>query len=366
MATGFNILKTPRFYTSLGMWYHLKGRQNFQTDEFATIALDGVNPATLINMDPYKAVTLKCNGSSNPLVFVFRTGVYSEAADRFRLNYFAILGHNLKDSGAQISISCQNQNGSSTEALGLTPILNAQVSGNVIKGYQTSEEANGTAIVELSEISSDLGQYIRIEIQPQGDTFTDDVVIGSFAWGKYYDMQHAPDLNLTLDYNYEGVTKTRNDLSGKDFVNVNYDQGPKFAGKYVPFGRSTDIKYSGRRTWSLTFTALRDSYPDDSEYDNTDKPYLFAENIHHNYDHIIGNSFQMMVMDKTMGGAIPFLFEIDITDTASDQTHIAVLVKDGEHFEGNFMFARFKSNSFTFQQTYHRLWTTSLQIEEAF
>ena len=49
----------------------------------------------------------------------------------------------------------------------------------------------------------------------------------------------------------------------------------------------------------------------------------------------------------------------EIKETGSDSTW-----PNGDHNEDHFMFARFTSNSLTFEHTYHRMWTINVTIED--
>ena len=62
-----------------------------------------------------------------------------------------------------------------------------------------------------------------------------------------------------------------------------------------------------------------------------------------------------------MGGAAPFIFEFNRAE-AEEDSHIALT---GEHVEDNFIFATFDNNNFSFDHSYHRMYSIGMKIRES-
>ena len=188
----------------------------------------------------------------------------------------------------------------------------------------------------------------RDENDDSDDKTFDDFAIGGLSTGIYYDMPHSPDLKLTMDVEYDGYD-TVTTKGGSTLTNIRYQGSPWWidedGNKYAPFQVGTvgsgddDSQFSqggyrrnGRRVWNLKFSYISDKDLFASNYMQTthletDTGYDSADadtdrNVF-NYTIDSDNSFMSLVWQKTLGGALPFIFQPDNTNNNPDQFCIA-------------------------------------------
>ena len=89
--------------------------------------------------------------------------------------------------------------------------------------------------------------------------------LGNISFGSYYDMPVNPDLELTMDIEFDGYDSTE-DLRGSTITNTTYSGSPWWydtdGNKKQPWtiGDSNGIvKRNGRRTWNHSFSYMTDS-----------------------------------------------------------------------------------------------------------
>ena len=109
-------------------------------------------------------------------------------------------------------------------------------------------------------------------------TITGD--LGELVTGRYYEMPHSPDLNLTLSHSYEGI-KTITTKGGSTLSNTNYHKPAKWGDSEAWQLGDFPYYYNGRRSWDLSFSYISDSdiepysyygnkYTDDASEEGTD------------------------------------------------------------------------------------------------
>ena len=243
----------------------------------------------------------------------------------------------------------------------------------------------------------------EIRINLKSDVNRSAIKLGSFAVGNYYDIQ-SPDINMTYSKKYESP-KSKTALDGTEYTNsqslgIPYwhrRDGNLNAIRVRPFSiygtNDTFIEpapTSGRRVYKLTFSALdeKDLFPANetasinSGVERTDlinmgfdegdvNPSISAQppntpqeaqdnigiDIHNNYERTqfsstleTDSSFISQCWQKTLGGQIPFMLQLDRDRDTPDQ----------------FMFARFVSNSLSIERTSPSTHRISVEIEEAY
>ena len=210
-------------------------------------------------------------------------------------------------------------------------IINADLNGT--ENNELSPEYEGFSIrsVELSGTTSNA-------------TYCSNP-IGSISVGNYYDMPHSPDLNLKLSYEYDGV-KTIQTKGGATLSNATYTK-PADWGEYGAWQLGNKQNYrSGRRVWDLSFSYLSDTdlMPVVAATTNLSGTEAddFASNI------LDGTDFFSQVINKTMGGHLPFVFQADNSNNSPDQ----------------FAIARFDMNSFSYDQVANNVYNVKLKIRE--
>ena len=207
---------------------------------------------------------------------------------------------------------------------------------------------NGASLVDVINKN---GEYNGFRIA----TFSDDLesldvdgVAGSIVIGNYYDMPQAPELSLTMSVEMDGI-KNINTMGGTSLTSINYmgppdwgDRGAWQLGDYIN-------RRNGRRVWDLSWTYLLDS--DLMPKNMSDNSYEHSSNTNGAYsgDHL-GNdtSFYGQVLNRTMGGRLPFIFQPDKNNSNADQ----------------FAICRFDMNDFKYNQVSKNIYNLKLKIRE--
>ena len=230
--------------------------------------------------------------------------------------YYAILNHNFGDNtSATFSLidSAADGNG---DAITPTQLLNGDGA------------LNGSSIMTSSSQLSN--GYIN-------STFTDftSLVIGAVSIGIQYTMPHSPDLKLNMEIEMDG-TDTITTSSGASISNIKYtgnplwNNGSNFTNPFEVYSstldvRSTGARRNGRKTWSLKFSYIADtdlfssnpkasSYIDPSVDTSNYASGDIAADTSYAYNIDTDDSFYAQVWNKTLGGALPFIFQPDSND----------------------------------------------------
>ena len=184
-----------------------------------------------------------------------------------------------------------------------------------------------------------------------------NVTFGGLSTGIYYDMPHSPDLKLTMDIEFDGYD-TVTTKGGSTLTNIRYQGCPwwedsvgnEFPPFYVGAGyqgwhdsaiqlSQSNYRRNGRRVWNLKFSYIdaKDLFASNympSTYFETgmalsdeelgyDSADVDSDNNVFNYTIDSDNSFMSLVWQKTLGGALPFIFQPDNTNSNPDQFCIA-------------------------------------------
>ena len=155
-------------------------------------------------------------------------------------------------------------------------------------------------------------------------------------------MPHSPDLSLNMEIEYDGIKKIRTS-GGGDLYKPTYVGNPVWINgdnKTNPFDvydysypdynildvTQTGARRNGRKSWSLKFSHISDSdlfssnlkassyteHPNDSTYNDSDlNPEGGASDGSLAYNIETDDSFYAQVWNKTLGGALPFIFQPD-------------------------------------------------------
>ena len=214
---------------------------------------------------------------------------------------------------------------------------------------------------------------LRFQIYVNWQTTTNvNVAIGSFAFGYAFQMPHSPDLKLTMTREYDGIQE-QNTRGGSTLTQINYSTPPHWIGvpawELINFPNSWAANPAnkktypsrGRRVWDLKFSyvagddlfSVSEMYsrfnPTDSDtnsladYDDDDfTDGKFISDIRRD------SSFIGVVMEKTIGGALPFIFQPDGNNNSPDQ----------------FAICKLDQSSFKFKQVAHNVYDISLKIRE--
>ena len=248
--------------------------------------------------------------------------------------------------GSSTSFSLTNSTGDSisyiallghTETDGISLEGATVVSGGIINGDFTNGVVPGFSIANLSAALT--------EITTVGD-------VGSILIGIYYDFPHSPDMNLSLEYSYEGIKETTT-KGGATLTNAFYTKPPKWTDTLGAWELGGEPKYakSGRRVWSLSWSYLSDSsvFPDNAGLVNETSTTDTTDSGETDLTLFKDDSFQRVIA-LTNGGQIPFLFQSNTTS--------------GSVKPDSFAIAKFDMKSFKFSQVSMNTYNCKIRIKE--
>ena len=256
-------------------------------------------------------------------------------------NYYGVLGHdgaNITDVGNWRLAFLNRYNGTAS-GNSQTNHSNGQTFGIVGDGANLANEL-GYSLYEVDkeeplDYSFDkvlAGQAAMDLIKSSGNSFAEyeEFKVGCVTFGKYLDFPVAPDLNVSLGYDYSGV-KSQKTISGEELTQINYHGSPNW-GYFAPWThidtsnynsveeamQSEDYKQvrrNGRRSFKVSFSYIdkTDMFPKNFEGSMSGdyEPITPGENTGFTWDeddNIIGS-----FLNFTLGGQIPFIFQPDNT-----------------------------------------------------
>ena len=213
-----------------------------------------------------------------------------------------------------------------------------------------------------------------------------DIIVGGVPiCGRIFEFEHAPDMKLTMEREFDGIKKQKTS-GGGDISNIMYYGPPNWPLSGNPWAlNAIDENLGpgfnspshagarvGRRKWKLQFSMLSDrkyennqgvglfsanesttrcmpDTTDDAGYTTDDyTPSTESEAAHFKYDIFSDNSFISLVVNKTLGFTLPFIFQPDKNNNSPDQ----------------FCMAKIDAKSFKMTHTSFRKYTVSMTIRE--
>ncbi len=274
--------------------------------------------------------------------------------------YIALLNHNIGSSSVpNLSILNNDPNGEDLTN-DFTEVLNGNISGNVFTPL------DGSTILKTS-VAHDT-QVLHIG--------SIDHFIGAISTGIQYTMPHSPDLSLSMEIEMDGVN-TITASGGGSISNVKYTGNPLWVNgnnKTNPFdvyNEGLDVtqmgaRRNGRKSWRLKFSYVSDTdlfssnpkassfteHPNDSTYETSDLDGLNnagnpTSNSYLGFNIETDDSFYAQVWNKTLGGALPFIFQPDST------------------YNDDFYICRFDQKSLKVSQVAYKVYDISLRIVES-
>ena len=349
---GYQNVGTPRFYISWGDWW-------------ATMGTGYVHPTNIL--EPYNTHNYNV-GTLGGSFGGFTTDAPYKVAPK-RINFFAVLNHNISNMEYQYRLlqkadpyEQQYQEdipafSSFTSSVNMTATgdgftityPSAQYSGfsiGTFNNHAFADDLGGTATKVVSGI-----QNYALNGWVSG---TGGATIGCFVFGRFYDMPHSSELNLTMSREMDGVKKIRT-KGGSDLVKHSYIKPPLW-GSLAPWelsdGYDLDQTLSrvGRRNWSLSFNYLQDSdvFPDVSSLNNYEALGYSSSNTGTEFTNTLfdDDSFFGSVIHRTNGGQLPFIFQPD------------------KNNGNDFAICKFDQSSFQFNQVANGVYNVKLKIRE--
>ena len=233
-------------------------------------------------------------------------------------------------------------------------------------GNGVSMPGNGTTIVSFDKLPPADFPNILASWMPMDNDFA----LGGFSVGIKYTMPHSPDLKLSMEIEMDGVD-TITTSGGSSISNIKYTGNPLWVNKETysnPFEvfksenydvRESGARRNGRKSWSLKFSYMNDrdlfssnikadTYSD-HESDGTIADHYNTGDIEDDklYFNIeTDDSFYAQVWNKTLGGALPFIFQPD------------------SNFRDEFYICKFDQDSLKISQSAYKVYDISVKIVE--
>jgi len=334
-------ISTPRFYTDIVNFLMSRGLgQDGNFDVITGSNLIGVqtgSEAELFDMRPLNKVDFNTSAATSDHVLV---NIDTQSTST-KKSFVAILNHNMASADAKVLIKASNTEshvqavnmGSATAMSNTADVVNGDISTNHI-----APETDGSTIVRFDESAL---RYWGIQFEGNSsNTFSStDLFVGCILIGEYYDMPHAPDLNVTRMISYNRLNDLQESHGGQRFSNLKSYGRTAGSTSKSPFTTASNgyDSQGGRLIYDMNFSFINstDLMPD--EYD------IIADD----------DNFVDDVWNKTNGNHIPFIFSIDKSS-------------EGDNAESEHIFGRFANNSLDMAQVAPNVFNVSLTVEEEF
>tara|TARA_R100001082_G_scaffold4772_4_gene3431 strand:+ start:1853 stop:2959 length:1107 start_codon:yes stop_codon:yes gene_type:complete len=361
-------VKTPRFYVDYLSYLLSRGitqNGNFDitatntTTKFMGTFTTGSEPE-LFDMNPLNLVTFDTSADTDAHVLLT---INKQDATQ-KINYIAILNHNLATSVGKIRIFAGDEatdvaqidgtgceidssginwdNNVPVQAVNADTITVATGQGSTYndKSVVIEPATNGTTIFTFAETNLQYwgiqfeGNTTNTGVSINGTWGSTDFSVGGIIMGEYYDMPVSPDLSLKRSISFDGV-EVQESLGGQKYSNTTTHGRLASSTSKSPFSISSNPHniYGGRLSYDMNFSYLASTDVMPDEYSS----------IQQTDDAVIED-----VWNKTNGNALPFIFSSDNTST-SESDHI---------------FARFDQNSLSMKQVALNTYNINLKLTE--
>lgn len=352
-------IKTPRIYVDYISWLNALG-WNMHPD----------NTGIGFNVDKIYEKNITANTTDGIAAFGNRVSSSEEQLflpKELKYNFCAILGHNFMNKrflfgGRRISesgtgyhlcfpdksniINCGEIDGTTT----IKPEYNGFSIMELTSNNNFSTDGNETDIIEWS-----------MEVSEAYENPEHLYKFSSWALGGFYDFDNAPDLQLTQTFGMEGITN-QTTKGGVSLSDVKYKGNPKWGelGAWELDDGSGNAQLnarSGRRSWDLSFSFISNTnmFPtsssgsgiitDPDEYDSSN---ISADGTYTDDTLLVGDDFVSAVWNRTMGGRLRFLLQLDKNNSSADQ----------------FAICKFQQDSLDIQRVANNLYNIKLKIRE--
>ena len=388
--------KTPRYYVDMVSFLQATGDLDWDDTIRGGAELLYMNPSNPFTRIDAAYILFKLGDTS---------GEAATTKTSFPINFCALLNHNLGSASGQIHIGAFKGIGgvddgsyfrlhadSESHAPNWTNVINCGGGGSYSTGL--GAELNGTSIWTFDAVDDYWYNFYIMSMNGDNYEIPDADLelnhqLGSFIVGKYWDASNNPDLSLTMSRRFDGI-KRQKTIGGKTLPNIYYDGATEWTMngletyyeqglgldernikyKYPPFELDLPRGYSedeftqdfnqraksglgrkGLRSWKLTFSYISDG---DMWMDNEVSSKLINDDV---IDDGSGNadpnpmlsddSFNF-VLNCTLGGTLPFIFQPDNANNNTDQFSICV----------------FRANTLNIKQVAHNTYSVSVTIDE--
>ena len=368
---------TPVFYVDNCLYHKTIGTELYDPTPAYEDA-DFVTPTTIHNYPNLYTLNPAIAQATSGGVLSFSSPLNDKGYD-FTGNmnwYFAFLNHNFdffKDvDEIDVYMYSRERDGENENNLSLDVISNS----NYLKGSSIFELADGENFSYFG-----LSDNSHITFLP---TITPEhIKVGALSSGIKYTMPHSPDLKLSMEIEMDGID-TITTSGGASISNIKYTGNPlwvsegldwyenDYANYTNPFEiyedtdgygnytspldvRTTGARRNGRKSWNLKFSYINDrdlfssnlgstghtEHGNDSTYHEDD---LEDDKLYFNIE--TDDSFYAQVWNKTLGGALPFIFQPD------------------SNFRDEFYICKFDQDSLKVSQSAYKVYDISVKIVE--
>ena len=378
----FQDIKVPRFWVNILPYIHKHYGLGVITPEIledGTLVANDLNAVNFISLNYRGLYTITPSSGVAETSIRFVVGHQDivdndyagiDIPDIFaNVNFFYILGHTFKQHGIAVNVRI---NYFDLEGTKVTEVLTASTGGDEVNltnsatGFHAGYDGfsmvvtNGLSTQDLPMLKM---QSFEIGFSRQDDgTFNGSTPIefSSIGLGTYFDMPHAPELNVTYEKSYGGAKKQKT-LNGGTLTHFNYSSPPQFGnrGYFELFNADHPLpktRRTGVRSWGLTFKGITNSttagetslFPQVESFynfgsDSEDTSYPTNETM---FDE---NTFFGRVVYPTEGGTIPFIFCADNENLNPDQFAVCV----------------FNQKRFRISQSANKIYTVKTEIIES-
>lgn len=333
-------IRTPRFYPDLINYLMSRGSAqdgNFDVETgTGLIGIQTGSEAELFDMRPLNKVDFDTSAATSDHVLI------NLNTSTFKKSFVAILNHNMNSARAKVRIKSSDTEGhvQAVDMASATAMSNPAevVNADAISSSIVTPATDGSTIVRFDETSD---RYFGIQFEGDSTFSGTDLFIGCIIIGEYYDMPHAPDMNVKRSIMFD-KNKVQESLGGQRYSNMTSHGRTGTTTTKSPFNNASysNKVYGGRLAYDMNFSYLNATDVMPTEYDTIDS------NI--TYDAVVED-----IWNKTNGSHLPFIFSIDKDSEGNDA--------ESEH-----IFARFGQNSLDMNQVAHDVFNVSMRIEEEF
>ena len=369
-------LKKPKFYIDMMSFFHAVGH----TDYFKSVSgqlgtgpdgfthtLKGVtedllylNPINLLTHNMLNTNDLFVKYSHND----WSAGGTAHLFPKFDIDFYALLNHNF--GKIQINVGYKDFYGAS---IYFGSDLNFDYDMSINNNYDVPFDFNGFSLGKLENrlMVDHIGEFF-IEMKMEGVDVNTNILqryLGSFMLGHIWSPPHNPHLKATIRRKFDGIKSkktqagyTRSDISyigselwaGRNpFEQWNYEDGfePDILNMIIEDEKANSGQ-RGRRSWKLTWDNINDTDMFGELEQSNNILNIVDTNINNPF--LENDTFISKVWTPTLGGSLPFMFQIDDSNMNPDQ----------------FVIARFKKHSLKLTSKAPNLYSFSVDIEEIY
>ena len=380
---------TPRIYVNLHSWAKAIGLIS-DTNPYFTNSnvlsgedwegswqgkLDDIRAIFENGSNPIKAKTIYGVDDENHSTMSIITQYKTNLSQLMEGNcYLALLNHNLASEGARLNqeivsgFDAYTSDGSSEDYSG-TFTITGGVNIEAVSGDRFKIEYDGFSIAHFNYSGEAHNRIYPLFGVNVGDGMAggEEIKMGGFAFGNYYDFPHSPELNAKQSIEMGQLTRHQSVIGGSlsNSMQTKEMWGDLGAWELDSPSEQDDASKlgvrAGKRVWDLSFKYLqgKDALPinalgntifdidNASSYDSTD--YTDGgESAYFNSNLLDGEDFFSSVWNKTLGGHLPFIFQPDNTNNNPDQ----------------FAICKFDQDSLVLKQVANNVYDVKLKIRE--